>query len=127
MAVIIDGTTSPYDYQSYNPPQTTVAEWQLSPEASIAVLVCLPIAALLFFIIGVLVGTERARAAARKKKNQNEVQGAGGSHGDHVALVALPVLPVNGDGNQVGINPGQDGQVENPGQVGIVGHAAHAA
>ncbi len=141
MAVIIGGTSSPYDYQPYNnnPPQVTISEWQLSPGASIAVLVCLPITALLFFMIGALVGIERekqrAKAAAKKKNHHNGNQNGGVGQGGPGGAVVPPAPPLNGTGNQVGNpgpvgNPGQGGNpglIGNPGQTINPGQAANAA
>lgn len=130
MAVIISGSSSPSGYEPYNP-QVTITQWQLSPGASIAVLVCLPITAFLFFMIGLLVGMERekrrARAAAEKKrKNDGVNQNGGGDQGGPGGPVVPPALPANADGNLPGHtgHVGNQGQVGNPGQAGNPNHGA---
>lgn len=140
MAVIIGSPSSPYDYQPYNnnnPSQVQISQWQLSPGASISVLVCLPITALLFFMIGVLVGIEREKrrnAAAKKRNNADRNQNGGGGQGGYGGGIDQPAPPLNGNGNLPGNagHNGNNGQVGNPGQagpgqVGNLGQAVTAA
>ena len=85
----------PYDYASL----VEAAEWHLSPEASIAVIVCLPVTALLFAIIGYLVGYENGGRRKRTlvtpnnnkdnkdnyNQNNNHQGGNAGNQGNHSA------------------------------------------
>ncbi len=138
MAVIIGDTSSPYDYQPYNnnpaASQTIVTEWQLSPAASIAVLVCLPVTAMLFLLIGVLIGIDhekrRVRAAAKNKRGNDGGNQNGGRGQEGLGGVVVPLAPpANADGNLPGIagHVGSAGQVGNPIHFGVQGQAASAA
>ena len=86
----------PYDYAS----QVETAEWHLSPGASIAVVVCLPLTAFLFAIIGYSVGYEnggrKKRALVAPTGNNNKNNHHGGIAGN--------------EGNQGGNGQGVGGQ-----------------